>query len=145
MHIVAEIVLVRREAAPGAEDRIRVEPRAAPGRRNEDLWPEIDRQSLHAIVRARRCDLQLAPAPLLAMALPAMPPRLRIICECVALGENRFVLLAKIHRLAVDPDLAGDIGDVTSVHLASDHQHIAIYSSARTQDDVGVDRDDAAS
>src|SRR5690349_20531753 len=62
-HIVTDIVVTRREAAPRPEDRIGIEACAPPRCLAIDLRTQVDREPFDAIVRSGRRNLQPAPDP----------------------------------------------------------------------------------
>src|SRR5437879_9636956 len=93
-HIMPDVIVARGEAASRAENRVRVQSRAAPRGLSIHLRPEIDWQALDAIVRAGRRDLQPAPAPVSPAVLPTPPPWITHVDETVAIGDDLITFLA---------------------------------------------------
>src|ERR1051325_8646468 len=132
------------ERGLGSQYRIGIQLCAAPVRVVVDLWAEIDRQALDAGVRACAGDVEVAVATP-ARTVPLPPPSGLVVGrDRMALRCDAIAVACVLEALPIDADFAANEGDVTSFHLAANDEQIAVDARARTQHDVGVDREHAS-
>src|SRR6476660_2888613 len=74
--------------------------------------------------------------------LPPPPPGIAHREHPIALRDDLIAFLSIVQRLAIDPDLATDLGEVTPLDVSTDNQKVAIDASRRPEYHVRVERND---